>query len=192
MPGTNLHGDDGVKVVELGDILLAVLGSMSEIPTNCFFVEFAGLEDVGQVFGDRAAPLVEKHPDELLRQPDRFIRHPDLDAVLARLPGKDQKLGGAVTNLERMVFFHGVFRWPSAAVIATWVQIVPQLKLSSGSPLLSFLAQGLDGAIIQFQFIMSRKILGWFQVKGPDQETSNIHDSFLPSDLREPYFIKLF
>jgi hypothetical protein len=52
-------GDNGVQVVEARRVVLAVLGSMSEIPTDCFFIEFFGLEDVFQMLGDGAPALVE-------------------------------------------------------------------------------------------------------------------------------------
>ena len=80
--------------------MLAVLGSMSEIPTYCFFIQFSGLEEVFQMLGNGAPSLVEEHADQLLRQPDRFILHAHLNAALAHLPGEDQELGGAVANSQ--------------------------------------------------------------------------------------------
>src|SRR3989339_934926 len=89
-----------VEVVKPRRVILAVLGSMSEIPTYCFFIQFSGLEDVFQMLGDRAVALVKEHANRLLRQPDGFLCHSDLDAVFVRLPGKYQELGGAVADLE--------------------------------------------------------------------------------------------
>ena len=61
------------------------------------------------MLGNGAPALVEQHADQLLRQPDRFIRYPNFDAVLARLPGEDQELGGAVADLKCLLFAHGHF-----------------------------------------------------------------------------------
>ena len=44
---------------------------------------------------------------QFLRQPDGFLRYPDLNAIFARLPGKYQELGSAVADLEFAFFFHG-------------------------------------------------------------------------------------
>ncbi len=58
---------------------------------------------------DRRNCDLEQHRHQFLRKPDGFIRHAHLDAVLARLPGEDQKLGGAVADLEFVFFlFHGL------------------------------------------------------------------------------------
>lgn len=80
---------------------------MSKIPTHCFFIQLIRLENILRMLGDGAASLGEQHADQLLRQPDRFLRHADFDAVLARLPGEDEELGGAVVDLEfSFSFFH--------------------------------------------------------------------------------------
>ena len=81
-------------------VFFTISSSTSEFPTYCFFIELAGIEDVFQMLGDGAPALVEKHADQLLRQPDRFVRDTHFDAVLARLPGEDQKFRGAVADLE--------------------------------------------------------------------------------------------
>jgi len=60
------------------------------------------------MLGDGASAFIEKHADQLLCQPDRFILNPHLNAVFTCLPGEDQELGGAVANLELVFFFHGV------------------------------------------------------------------------------------
>ena len=51
---------------------------------------FAGLEEVFQMLVDGDSDPSNKHADELLRQPDGFLRDADFDAVLARLPGEDR------------------------------------------------------------------------------------------------------
>lgn len=101
-------GDDGVEIVKARRVVLSVLRSMSEIPTHCRFGQFPAVEDVFQVLGDGAAPLVEEHTDELLRKPDRFLRQPHLNALVARLPGKDKELRRAVPDSEFLVLAHGL------------------------------------------------------------------------------------
>ena len=81
---------------------------MSEIPTHCFLRQFTGVEDILQMLRDGAAALVEQHADQLLRQPDGFLRHAHFDAVLAGLPGEDEEFRGAVADLEFFFFAHGV------------------------------------------------------------------------------------
>jgi len=60
------------------------------------------------MFGDGATALVEKGADQLLRQPDRFIRYPHLHALLARLSGEDQKLNGTIADLNFIFSFHNI------------------------------------------------------------------------------------
>ena len=52
---------------------------------------------------DRRHRDLEQRRHQLLGEPDGFVGHADFDAVLAGLPGENQKLGGAVADLE---FFH--------------------------------------------------------------------------------------
>ena len=58
------------------------------------------------MLGDGAATFVEQRADQLLRQPDGFVRDPNFDAVLAGLPGKDQELGGAIADLKFFLIVH--------------------------------------------------------------------------------------
>ena len=46
-------GDDGVEIVEGGEITFAIAGSIPEFPDNYGFGQFSAAEDVLQVFTDR-------------------------------------------------------------------------------------------------------------------------------------------
>ena len=59
---------------------------------------------------DRWNADLEQRGHQLLSQSDSFLRHADFDAVRARLPGKDQELGGAVADLKFSLFLHYA-RW---------------------------------------------------------------------------------
>src|SRR5580658_1031571 len=80
---------------------------MSEIPTYCLFIQLASFENVLQVLGDGAPALAEKYADQLLRQPNGFLRYADLDTVLARLSREDEELSRAVADLEFLLGSHG-------------------------------------------------------------------------------------
>jgi hypothetical protein len=82
----------------------------SEIPNSCHFGDFPLGVEVGQMLIDGRNGDLEQRGHQLLGQPDGFLHHTDFDPVLARLPGEDQKLGGAVADLEFVLFLlHGVF-----------------------------------------------------------------------------------
>jgi len=67
---------------------------------------------------DRRNRYLEQCCDQLLRQPDGFLRDSDFDAVLARVPGEDQELGGAVADLEFLFFAHsGVLKFACERVV---------------------------------------------------------------------------
>jgi hypothetical protein len=54
--------------------------------------------DIGKVLTDRSNIDSKQLSHQLLCQPDGLIFIPYLDASLARLPGENQKLGGAVAD----------------------------------------------------------------------------------------------
>jgi len=99
-------GDDGVETVECGEVFLPVFGSMSEIPTHCFFIEFTVRKDVLKMLGDGAAALIKEDADELLGEPNGLVLHANFDALFPGLRGKDEELGGAVANLNFLRLAH--------------------------------------------------------------------------------------
>src|SRR5207248_2061624 len=77
------HGDDDIQAVVLRVVLLAVGGSYPEIPDSCRLLEFPLIEDVADVFADRAHVLLEQVGHHLLRQPDGFSFDANLNPRLA-------------------------------------------------------------------------------------------------------------
>ena len=108
-------GDDGVEVVEGGEISFAIAGSIPEFPDNCGFGQFSAVEDVLQVLTDCADINIEEDADELLGKPDGLVLHANFDALFPGLRGEDEELGGAVANLNFLRLAHNAapifLRW---------------------------------------------------------------------------------
>jgi hypothetical protein len=68
-----------------GHLPLALGSNDPEFPDSCLPTQFAFVEDIHQVLVDRPHILLEKLPDERLRQPNRFILKPALNARAAIL-----------------------------------------------------------------------------------------------------------
>ena len=76
-------GEDGGQAVVLdlaGDLARALGSNYPEFPDSCLPAQFALLEDVHQVLVDRPHVLLEQLRHERLRQPDRLVLEPALDA----------------------------------------------------------------------------------------------------------------
>jgi len=68
-----------------GDLPRALGSNYPEFPDSCLPTQFAFVEDIHQVLVDRPYILLEKLPDERLRQPQRLILKPALNARAAIL-----------------------------------------------------------------------------------------------------------
>jgi hypothetical protein len=100
-------GDDGVEIVEGGEVTFAVGGSGSEFPNNCRLGQFSAGEEVFQVLVDGGHRYVEQGGEEFLGEPDGLLFDADLDTRFPGLGGEDQKLGGAVAQVGFFGRAHG-------------------------------------------------------------------------------------
>src|SRR5665647_1534527 len=82
------HRDDRVQIVVLhlaADLTCTLLPNYPEFPDSCLPVQLAFLENVHQVLIDRTNVLLEQLRDERLRQPQRLVFKPALNARAAIL-----------------------------------------------------------------------------------------------------------
>ena len=93
--------DDGIEVVvvDAARHLPGALGSnYPESPDSCLPLQLAGGKNVAQVLADGAHIDVEQLSHQLLRQPDRLVLVPRLNAAAPVLRREDQELSRGVTD----------------------------------------------------------------------------------------------
>jgi len=73
------HGDDGVQIIKLGLVRLAISGSCFHFGNNCRLRQFLGLEDVLEMFGDCGNTNAEEFGDGALRKPEVVLGEVDVD-----------------------------------------------------------------------------------------------------------------
>ena len=94
------HGDNGIEVVELRLVSLAILSSMCKFCTYLLHRQFIRIKDVLQMFGYHTSVHVEQRRHRLLRGPNRLILVEHLYALLLACSHKGQELCRAVAYLK--------------------------------------------------------------------------------------------
>ena len=101
------YADDGIKIIEFGQIVLPIRSSCRDFLGNWIFYQFSTGKAVFQMQPDVVCRTVEQHPHRLLRTPHSLVLVVHFNALFLPLYLKDEELRRAVSNFS--TFYHILF-----------------------------------------------------------------------------------